>query len=423
MAHAEFSASGSDRWLNCPGSIRLARIAPKGRSSVYAMEGTAAHYIGERCISNNVKPASYKGFYLEVNDGEVKAYKSSKPLDILPPNVFLVDDEMITAVEVYVDLIEDIRKEHPDADEYIEKRLDLSFVRPNMFGTGDYISAEWLGTLYVVDYKHGKGVKVDPVENSQLMYYGLGAAKLVDFDIERVVLIVVQPRIYDEEGPVRRWDTTVERLKRFEKELAEGYDRAQENDSMLVAGDWCKFCPALGVPGLCTAAEEKVMEIAKSDFAEMPIDGVEGSPVIPFPANKIELEKALAWLPFIDAWSKKVAAHAETLALGGEKIQGRKLVEKKTNRKWNDFIEQEELEKELSETFNIEVKDLYEEPKFLSPAKVEKMLTAAKKRELAATGLIIKPTGALTLVKDSDPRAEVIPQLANDKAAEDFKES
>src|SRR3546814_13917300 len=53
-------------------------------------------------------------------------------------NVFLVDDDMISAVQVYVDTVEGIRNDIPDADEYIEKRLDLSFVRPDMFGTGDY---------------------------------------------------------------------------------------------------------------------------------------------------------------------------------------------------------------------------------------------------------------------------------------------
>ncbi len=43
--HAEFSASGSKRWLSCPGSILLSRGLPDQEESKYAMEGTTAHTV------------------------------------------------------------------------------------------------------------------------------------------------------------------------------------------------------------------------------------------------------------------------------------------------------------------------------------------------------------------------------------------
>lgn len=44
--HARLSASGSSRWLNCPGSVRLEEEFPD-TTSPYALEGTLAHSIGE----------------------------------------------------------------------------------------------------------------------------------------------------------------------------------------------------------------------------------------------------------------------------------------------------------------------------------------------------------------------------------------
>ena len=42
--HAILSASSSKRWLNCTPSARLEQNFPN-ESSVYAEEGTAAHYL------------------------------------------------------------------------------------------------------------------------------------------------------------------------------------------------------------------------------------------------------------------------------------------------------------------------------------------------------------------------------------------
>ena len=52
----------------------------------------------------------------------------------------------------------------------IEQRLDFSRFVQEGFGTGDcVIIAD--GTLYIVDYKHGKGVEVSAVDNPQMMLY------------------------------------------------------------------------------------------------------------------------------------------------------------------------------------------------------------------------------------------------------------
>lgn len=418
--HAEFSASGSDRWLNCPGSIRLARVLPRSKSSIYALQGTAAHAVGESCLHNNVYRADFrKGQYVDIAMEEPKFFVSSEPIENPPATTFLIDQDMIDAVNVYLEFVEELKVEMPDAETEIEARLDLSWVRPNMFGTGDFIIANWMDVLHIVDYKHGKGVGVEAYNNSQMKYYALGAAKRYNFEFETVRMTIVQPRYYHADGPIRTHEMSMAELRLFEKELADGYDRAIKDDSMLNAGDWCKFCPALGIlpgqPGHCEASWIKAQEVAKSDFTNAP---ALTDKEIPLPATPEEYAKALEWLPFIDNWSKRVAAAAEAIALQGTKIPGRKLVEKRTIRRWSDFATEEDIVKELKEDFDIADEDLYAPPKLRSPAQIEKLLRAPEKRKLAATGLIVKPEGALTLVSEADSRPEKVPQL---QAASDFK--
>jgi len=49
MAHARLSPSSGERWMTCPGSVKLTEgIEDKGSS--YAAEGTAAHEMAERIL-------------------------------------------------------------------------------------------------------------------------------------------------------------------------------------------------------------------------------------------------------------------------------------------------------------------------------------------------------------------------------------
>lgn len=449
MAHAKFSASGSSRWLNCPGSIRMAEMSPKQKSSFFAMEGTAAHDLGEKCIMAGLTTAaSYKGTYSMVMDnGAVSMFKPNKDVKPDAPNVFLIDDAMIEAVDVYIDLVNELRKEHPDAEEFIEARLDLSFIRPNMFGTGDYMLADWTArTLYIVDYKHGKGVPVEVEDNPQLKYYGVGGAHRVGGydDYDRIVLIVVQPRCPHEDGPVRRWETTPAALRLFERQLAEGVDRASLDDAMLQAGTHCKFCPGAGT--VCPEFNMAVAREAGADFAMEPVEfqRLEGAQEgalatqaeLPMPLTPAEFQRALKWVPMVDAWVKKVKAHAEDLVLSGQmKIPGQKVVAKKTNRKWSDFMTEEELiEHILKGDPEIKREDLFEPAKMKGPAKVEKLSKAMKVHinrvatveelqdpDTAPLQLVYKPEGAPTIAPESDPRAEldITTDVASDFAGVD----
>ena len=151
--HAILSASSSKRWLNCTPSARLEQNFPN-ESSVYAEEGTAAHALGE--------------------------YKLRKYLHerVRRPTSEFDTDEMDANTDIYAEYIistvERIKETCPHPLVMVEERLDYSYLVPQGFGTGDcVIIAD--GTLYVMDYKNGKGVFVSCDHNPQMMLYALGA--------------------------------------------------------------------------------------------------------------------------------------------------------------------------------------------------------------------------------------------------------
>ena len=89
-----------------------------------------------------------------------------------------------------------IRSSCPDPLIMVEHRLDYSEYVPEGFGTGDLVIVAD-GVIEVIDFKSGRGVRVDAHRNSQLMLYALGALLEFDplYDIHHVRMTIVQPRL------------------------------------------------------------------------------------------------------------------------------------------------------------------------------------------------------------------------------------
>lgn len=232
--HAILSASSSKRWLNCTPSARLEQNFPN-ESSVYAEEGTAAHALGE--------------------------YKLRKYLHerVQRPTSEYENEEMEANTDIYAEFIistvERIRETCPHPLVMVEERLDYSYLVPSGFGTGDcVIIAD--GTLYVMDYKNGKGVFVSCDHNPQMMLYALGAYHAYGYlyNIRQVSMTIIQPRLEN----ISTYECSVEELL----DWAETYVRpraklAFEGKGEQVPGDWCRFCRARTSCKAC-AGEEKV---------------------------------------------------------------------------------------------------------------------------------------------------------------------
>ncbi|HSW00040.1 MAG TPA: DUF2800 domain-containing protein [Sedimentisphaerales bacterium] len=389
--HAVLSASSSKRWMSCPGSIRMCAGAP-ATEGPYAREGTVAHRMAEMLL----KDGKYTVDGLALREGEDYAL-----------------GEMCQAVMVYVNYVSGLCRMDVKYDPLvIEARFDLSCLYPGMYGTNDASVYDHVTrTLHVIDYKHGKGVLVDPENNTQLMYYATGALLSLSPDrpVERVVLTVVQPRAArDSESGILHWETTPESILHWAKtELVPAAKRTEDPNAPLVVGDHCRFCPALGT---CPAQAQRAIEIAQMDFATL----------TPKPAGALSemdtaaLARVVLHSDLIRSWLQAAEAALFTRAMNGEALGGHglKLVAKRSNRKWKAGAE-DELKAKYGTA-------LLEAPALCTVPAAEKKLRALNLDPKALAQWIEKPDNGLVLAPADDKRPEVHPGAP---AAEDFLDS
>ena len=152
-AHAFLSPSAAHRWINCTAAPRLEASVPDTGSS-YAAEGTLAHAY---CA------LKLKEFLGLPTDGELA--------EIAELNDQYHTGEMDEYTDTYKTIVLEkfnaARARTKDAQLLIETRLDFREYIPDAFGTADAIIIAD-GTMEVIDFKYGKGVKVDAGKATRL---------------------------------------------------------------------------------------------------------------------------------------------------------------------------------------------------------------------------------------------------------------
>ncbi len=229
--HSKFSASGSERWFNCPSSVALSEGLPD-QDTVWSLEGTKAHELLELRLLD--KPT--------------------------PP---LMPAEMEEVVARAAQFIFGIHASIPNSELYVEDRVRLDFIHPEMFGTYDAVIVDHFGRLDVFDFKYGAGHAVSPANNLQMIFYGLGLAHKFGWNFSRVRLWIIQPRIKGYDGPVF-WELEINELKAYIPKFKEAVDRVVSGVEDFKEGPWCWFCKAKSICPLKTAGK---IEAAKSVFA------------------------------------------------------------------------------------------------------------------------------------------------------------
>lgn len=239
--HAKFSASGSERWLKCPGSIALSEKAPPQVDSVYAAEGTEAH----TCLEMIARNAQAGRSLFSITQVLARKFPTA----------------MVThGLETYKRIAKLVPQ---DATLLCETRVGLEFVEEGMFGTVDFGIVELFGILWVIDYKYGAGRMVEPEGNTQMIYYGLGIAHKFHFNFEKVRLAIAQPRIVHKDGFFRTWDMEVPELMSWTEKFKAGVEACKDPFAPLNPGRWCFFCPAQTI---CPAVEDRAYDEAQADF-------------------------------------------------------------------------------------------------------------------------------------------------------------
>ncbi|WP_061212658.1 DUF2800 domain-containing protein [Syntrophomonas wolfei] len=371
LGHALLSASSSHRWLNCPPSARLCENY-EDKGSEYAAEGTSAHMLCE-----------YK---LKVALG-IRAKDPTADLSFYNAAM----EDCANGYAAYIlELVEMAKQSCADPVVLIEQRLDFSKYVEGGFGTGDcLVIAD--GTLHIVDYKHGQGVRVEAEDNPQMKLYALGALEIFDgiYDIDTVSMTIYQPR----RDNVSTYTVFKESLYQWAEEvLKPTAELAYAGDGEFNCGEWCMFCK---VKHECRARAERNLELARYDFKLPPL------------LENDEVEDILGKIDSLISWANDIKDYALRAALGGKQWNGWKLVEGRSNRRYTD-------EAAVADAVSAAGFDPYERKVLGITAMIS--LLGKKRFEEVLGGYIEKPLGKPTLVPESDKR----PAIAT--AQQDFSE-
>jgi hypothetical protein len=319
-AHASFSPSASDRWLNCPASHLRSAALPPAPSSAYADRGTLLHEYAAIGLLGTLREMDRKA---------------------REAGVTLADDER-EAIVTYVNFCKKLRKRSVAWG--VEVGVEYS---EELFGTVDFYAVAD-GMLHVVDFKGGRGVLVDVLDNPQLLTYAamLMEAHSVAKFATRVVTHIVQP-LYPNDAPIRSAFYSPERIAGWKERVFAAMTLAKSADAPFNPGEHCRWCP---VKPQCPA-----------------LLGMATSLPAPLEQADMSVEKISEWLTkadTIESWIAALRAHAHELVQGGTAIPGWKLVDKRAIRKWTS-------EDDVLAAAKIEGLDV-QELKLLSPPQVEK---------------------------------------------------
>lgn len=312
--HARLGASSAHRWLNCPGSMGLCRGIEQ-TTSIYAKEGTLAHSICELYGRH-----TYHGLPDTEGFQEAMAKYMADPL---------YDPEMLDCAQEYLKVLEEIVTAHRDPDILFEERLDYSAYVPDGFGTGDCVVIS-PSRIDVLDYKHGKGIRVDVKNNPQLMLYGVGAicerTRQGQILPDVVGLHICQPRNSGNSSWIISTDELLDWARTYVESRAakanDCYYKPPESISEedLCAGEWCRFC---GIKATCRK---------RGDSVALEVFGKRPSPEY----SDEELSDILERVDGYKKWAEDVSKYCLARALKGDPIPGWKAVNGKGKRTFID---------------------------------------------------------------------------------------
>lgn len=376
-AHSLNSPSSFSRRIGCPGSANMERHLPN-ESSDFADEGTAAHALAEMCLKEGRDAEYYEGQQINAEDDPNK-----------PAKMYTVNQEMISAVQQYIDHCRPLLGRH-----MIEQKFPLTFLGPKEKGTSDF-TALHDGILHVVDYKHGKGVTVEHVGNIQGLCYGLGAAKIFEKDKWHTLRITIaQPRAYHEEGGIRSWDVPRDELIEYAMNFAAAAKATEDPNAPLKVGSWCRFCKAKAI---CPEQARNATEVMEMDFSEptskpVPVNFLSDAQIADIVLNRIKQ---------IEQWCASLKDYAQSRAENGKPLPGTKLVATREVRVWKD---KDAAEQFFSKALGDNAYKIVRE--FLSAPQIEKVIG---KKEFAeyAPKMVERVSTGVTLVPESDPRESV----------------
>ena len=363
MQHSNIvGGSTAKRVINCPGSVALVQKMPPQAENKYMAEGTALHAAIDRLVSA---------------DGEL-------PSDLLGKKFegVVLDEAHIDKLEFALRSLDEI---DPERKMHYVTEVQVGFEGVEALA-GVYGHTDLLGRIgsraVVLDWKFGDGVIVEAQENPQGLFYAAAAMRTeatqwVFKDVTEIEIIIVQP------FQIRRWVTTPERVRDFERELVRAVQLSSRADAPLEIGDWCRFCT--GKP-ICPKMNGAIDRAVHTKLEALSPD---------------QIAQALALADKLEPYINDVRRLAQERLEKNMPVPGYKLVPKQSRRQWADENKAAMALADVGLT-SAEMHKL----ELLSPAQMEKVL---KKRKMALPDdLVVSVSSGNTIAPESDPRPAAV---------------
>jgi hypothetical protein len=342
--------------------------------TVESLEGDAAHWV-----------AYNLAVLYECGDAALAPVKGDKA-----PNGVEITQDMLDGAELWAETI--------GTGCTLETRVAVPSVHAHCFGTPD----AWRHdpkVLRVYDYKFGHRV-VDVFENWQLIAYAAGlisALPLSQHDVEFVEFVIVQPRSYCAEGPVRRWSCKLSHLAGLINQMHFQAGRAVDEsgtpraDAEAKTGSECGDCKARAT---CTLFQSVAARIVDTSGR----------------ADRFDLSDAQlgAELSYLDECLDRLKARRDGLAIqaevrltDGRRVPGYGMESAPGNLKWLDNMTAAEGAI-LGETLGVQ---LLRDPELITPTQAK---TAIKRKALDVELLdaySFRPRGKMKLTQSTTDKA------------------
>jgi len=362
MQHSKIvGGSTAKRVINCPGSVALVAKMPPQASNRFMAAGSALHSAVDLLINNGAAPHTLLG----------KTFEG-----------VVLDEDHCEKLERALMLLDEVDPGE-DMSFTTEARVDFGDLLPGVFGSTDVLGR--IGSRAVVlDWKFGDGVIVSAEENEQLLFYAAAAmrtpaTKWAFEGATEIECVIVQP------PSIRRWVTTVGRVREFERQLVHAVKQSEKPDAPLNLGEHCRWCTAKVICPQMTGAADRTLAVKIADLD----------------AGKISLFLKNADL--LDTWIKDLRELALSMLESGQSLPDFKLVASRATRSWTDA----DKAKVALFAFGLNESEVVS---VVSPAQAEKAL---KKRKLKLPKeLTVSISSGTTVVDAGDPRpAIVVPRV------------
>lgn len=306
--HARIGLSSLDRTVACHGWIQLAEQVEELPRTPEQIEGDAGHWVACEAANGRHHGVGY-----------------------MTPHGIPVDEDMVEGAQMWVETVG------------LYGITEMPMIATSLHPTECWGTPDWqrfdpiVNTLRVAEYKYGFRY-VEVFENWQL--FGQAQAildtmgvSLVDDPELLVEFMVVQPRSYHKDGPVRRWTIPARELVHMSINGRHACHMSLMPNPTTRVGTHCEFCPARHV---CTTLQRAASSIVEFLGQADPVN-------LPASALATELRILADAETILKARKTGLEQQAQIMLRDGKLVPGFALERSTGRRIWNHDAPAEEI--------------------------------------------------------------------------------